>query len=110
MNPTSDVTSYKFQQPITFFIFRILKNLTGVIYILLVTRDIAYKIKNQKHEIFHYTTPLRWILELAGFQFRIEHKAGKEMELPDLLSRLPPTSDKLYDWWVKISNEAKEKH
>ena len=26
-------------------------------YIFLVTRDIAYKIKNQKHEIFHYTTP-----------------------------------------------------
>ena len=25
MNPTSDVTSYKFQQPITFFILRILK-------------------------------------------------------------------------------------
>ena len=25
MNPTSDVMSYKFQQPITFFIFRILK-------------------------------------------------------------------------------------
>ena len=54
------------------------------------------------------TTILRWILELAGFQFRIEHKAGKEMELPDLLSRLPPTSDKLYDWWVKITNKAKE--
>ena len=28
------------------------------IYILLVTRDIAYEIKNQKHEIFHYTIPL----------------------------------------------------
>ena len=25
MNPASEVTSYKFQQPITFFIFRILK-------------------------------------------------------------------------------------
>ena len=54
------------------------------------------------------TTILRWILELAGFQFCIEHKAGKEMELPDLLSRLPPTSDKLYDWWVQVSNKARE--
>ena len=30
------------------------------------------------------------------------------MELPDLLSRLPPTSDKLYDWWVQVSNKARE--
>ena len=53
------------------------------------------------------TTILRWILELAGFEFRIKHKAGKEMELPDMLSRLPSTSDKLYDWWIKVTNKAR---
>ena len=54
------------------------------------------------------TTILRWILKLANFDFRIEHKAGSEMELLDMLSRLPSTLDKLYNWWVQITSRTRE--
>ncbi|KAL5264824.1 hypothetical protein ACHWQZ_G005783 [Mnemiopsis leidyi] len=49
---------------------------------------------------------LRWILELADYDFTIVYKEGdsKYMALPDLLSRLPSNSDELYSWWAKCTS------
>ena len=44
---------------------------------------------------------LRWILSLADYDFSIQYKEGRLLNLPDLLSRLPSSSDELYSWWVK---------
>ena len=49
---------------------------------------------------------LRWILSLADFDFTIQYKEGRLMDLPDLLSRLPSKSDDLYSWWVKRCSTA----
>lgn len=44
---------------------------------------------------------LRWIMELSSYHFTVKYREGRLMDLPDTLSRLPSTSDKLYSWWVK---------
>ena len=53
---------------------------------------------------------LRWILSLADFDFTIKYKEGRLMDLPDLLSRLPAKSDKLYSWWIKRCSTAAGPH
>ncbi|KAL5253942.1 hypothetical protein ACHWQZ_G013641 [Mnemiopsis leidyi] len=50
---------------------------------------------------------LSWIIELSEFDFTIRYRQGRLMDLPDVLSRLPATSDKLYDWWVKSREAAR---
>lgn len=42
---------------------------------------------------------INWILKLEEYDFDIKYLAGKDLNLPDCLSRLPATSDKLFKWW-----------
>ena len=38
-------------------------------------------------------------MRLADYNFTVKYKEGKSMQLPDCLSRIPSTSDELYNWW-----------
>ena len=43
---------------------------------------------------------LRWLMDLASYEFDLVFTAGKNMELPDCLSRLPVNSEELFPWWT----------
>lgn len=48
---------------------------------------------------------LRWILELsADYSFTIKYLEGRLLDVPDCLSRLPQTSDQLFQWWREFDN------
>ena len=53
------------------------------------------------------STLLRWLMELAEFQFDIVYESSKSNLLADTLSRLPATSDQFYNWYKNEVNPDK---
>lgn len=47
---------------------------------------------------------LRWIMGLADYDFTIKYQEGRLLEVPDCLSRMPQTSDELFNWWRDFSS------
>ena len=43
---------------------------------------------------------LRWFMDLSAYNFELNFKAGKQMDLPDCLSRLPREGGELFTWWT----------
>ena len=52
---------------------------------------------------------LSWILELEEYDFEIIYTKGESNELADMMSRLPSTSDELFDWYKAVMIARKQK-